>query len=164
MSYFAAGLARTADGWAGAELDLDDAEDLEQLADQLRDLAGDGGGPSLLLLEQDDEYVAVVRVDGGSGSLDEPKVFLSDRRAVQASDVAALLWEQEDPGDDEDDEEGTRPVAEPVGDSDLLADLGTPAADLLRLCADQGVLPADVITEICQRAGCADVLEGLREL
>lgn len=162
MSYFAAGLARTVDGWAGAVLDLDEVEDLEQLADQLRDLAGDGNGPSLLLLEEDDEYVAVVRVD--AGSLDEPKVFLSDRRAVQASDVAALLWEQEEPGNEEDEDEGTRPVAEPVGDSDLLADLGTPAADLLRLCADQGVLPADVITEICERAGCADVLEGLREL
>jgi putative tRNA adenosine deaminase-associated protein len=162
VSYFAAALARTESGWTGSELDLADVEDLEQLADVLRDLAGDGEGPSLLLLEEDDEYVAVVRVDGGTGGLDEPRVFLSDRRAVQGSDVAAMLWELDD-DDDEDDDEGTKPVAEPVGDSALLTDLGTSSSELLRLCAEEGTLPADVITELCERAGCADVLEGLRE-
>ena len=95
MSYFAAALARTPDGWAGQELDLDEFEDLEGLAEELRDLTGDGDGPALLLLEEDDEYVAVVRVDGGTGSLSEPRVFLSDQRAVLASDVAAMLWEEE---------------------------------------------------------------------
>jgi putative tRNA adenosine deaminase-associated protein len=162
VSYFAAALARTESGWTGSELDLADIEDLEQLADVLRDLAGDGEGPSLLLLEEDDEYVAVVRVDGGTGGLDEPRVFLSDRRAVQGSDVAAMLWELVE-DDDEDDDEGTRPVAEPVGDSALLTDLGTSSSELLRLCAEEGTLPADVITELCERAGCADALEGLRE-
>jgi putative tRNA adenosine deaminase-associated protein len=162
VSYFAAALARTESGWTGSELDLADIEDLEQLADVLRDLAGDSAGPSLLLLEEDDEYVAVVRVDGGTGGLDEPRVFLSDRRAVQGSDVAAMLWELVE-DDDEDDDEGTRPVAEPVGDSGLLTDLGTSSSELLRLCAEEGTLPADVITELCERAGCADVLEGLRE-
>ena len=160
MPYFAAGLARTERGWTGTELDLGDVDDLEQLAEELRDLA-DGDGPALMLLEEDDEYVAVVRVDGGA--LTEPRVFLSDRRAVQQSDVAAMLWDEDDSGDDEDDDEGTRPVAEPVGDAALLSDLGTPADELLRLCAEEGSLPADVITEVCERAGCADVLEGLRE-
>lgn len=162
MSYFAAGLARTDQGWAGTELDLDDVADLDQLVDVLRDLADDSVGPVVMLLEEDDEYVAIVRVQGG-GSLDEPRVFLSDRRAVQASEVAALLWERDDDSDEDDEDEGTRPVAEPVGDSGLLADLGTPSDELLRLCADQGVLPADVLTEICERAGCADVLEDLRD-
>ena len=162
MSYFAAALARTDSEWAGSELDLADVEDLEQLADVLRDLVGDGDGPSLLLLEEDDEYVAVLRVDGGAGALDEPRVFLSDRRAVQGSDVAAMLWQQGE-DDDEDDDEGTRAVAEPVGDTGLLTDLGTSSSELLRLCAEEGTLPADVITEVCERAGCVDVLEGLRE-
>jgi putative tRNA adenosine deaminase-associated protein len=163
VSHFAAALARIERGWTGTELDLGDIDDLEVLADGLRDLTGDGPGPALLLLEEDDEYVAVVRVDGGGGSLDEPRVFLSDRRAVQGSDVAAMLWEQavEEGGDDED--EGTRPVADPVGDTTLLTDLGTPPDELLRLCAEEGLLPADVITELCERAGCGDVLEGLRE-
>jgi putative tRNA adenosine deaminase-associated protein len=162
VSYFAAALARTEAGWTGTELDLDEVDDVEALADVLRDLSGDGGGPALLLLEEDDEYLAVVRVDGGAGGLDEPRVFLSDRRAVQQSDVAAMLWEDAPPADDDEDE-GTRPVAEPVGDTALLSDLGTSADDLLALAAEEGLLPADVITELCTRAGCADVLEGLRD-
>jgi len=165
VSYFAAALARTEAGWTGVELDLSDLDDLEQVTDALRDLAGDGPGPALLLLEEDDEHLAVVRVDGGAGSLDEPRVFLSDRRAVQASDVARMLWEDAEPPveDDEDDDEGTRPIAEPVGDSAVLADLGTPADALLELCAEEGLLPADVLTAVCERAGCDDVLERLRE-
>jgi putative tRNA adenosine deaminase-associated protein len=165
VPYFAVALARTEGGWTGQELDLSEVEDIEQLAEALRDLTGDGPGPALLLLEEDDEHLAVVRVDGGAGSLDEPRVFLSDRRAVLASDVAQMLWEDtEAPVDDEDeDDEGTRPIAEPVGDTSILADLGTPADRLLELCAEEGLLPADVLTALCERAGCDDVLEQLRE-
>jgi putative tRNA adenosine deaminase-associated protein len=165
VSYFAVALARTEGGWTGEELDLSEVEDIEQLADLLRDLTGEGAGPALMLLEEDDEHLAVVRVDGGTGSLDEPRVFLSDRRAVQASEVAQMLWEDaEPPVEEEDDEdEGTRPIAEPVGDTAVLADLGTPADDLVELCAEEGLLPADVLTAVCERAGCVDVLESLRE-
>ena len=160
MPYFAAALARTAAGWTGEEVDLDEYDDLEGLADHLRDLVEDGAGPALLLLEQDDEYVGVVRVDGGA-ALVEPRLFLSDRRAVLADGVAAKLWD--DDGDADDDDEGTRPVAEPVGDATLLTDLGTSAQDLVALCAEEGLLPADVHTALCERAGCLEVLEGLRE-
>ena len=165
MSYFAVALARNEAGWAGVEVDLDDLPDLDALSERLRDLTGEGTGPALLLLEEDDEYVAVVRVDGGPGSLEEPRVFLSDRRAVQNSDVAAMLWEEADldAADDDEDDEGTRPMAEPVGDTSVLVDLGTPADTLLELCAEEGLLPADVLTALCERAGCDDVLEQLRE-
>lgn len=165
MSYFAVALARTEGGWRGEELDLAEVEDIEQLADLLRDLTGEGAGPSLMLLEEDDEHLAVVRVDGGIGSLDEARVFLSDRRAVQVSEVAQMLWEDAEPAaeEEDDDDESTRPIAEPVGDSAILADLGTPADDLVELCAEEGLLPADVLTVVCERAGCVDVLESLRE-
>ncbi len=165
MSYFAAALARTASGWTGEEVDLSEVEDLDALSDLLRDRTGDGPGPALLLLEENDEYVAVVRVDGSAGSLEEPRVFLSDRRAVQGSEVAAMLWEEAEPEDGEEDEEdeGTRPIAEPVGDTSLLADLGIPDEVLLEVCAEEGLLPADVLTALCERAGCEDVLEQLRE-
>ena len=161
--YFAAALARSEQGWTGVELDLDEVDDLESLADLLRDLTGEGEGPALLLLEEDDEHLAVVRVDGGAGSLAEPRVFLSDRRAVGNSEVAAMLWEDADGEGADDDDEGTRPIAEPVGDSALLADLGTSAQSLLDLCAEEGLLPADMLTTVCERAGCDDVLERLRE-
>ena len=164
MSYFAAALARTEQGWKGVELDLAEVEDLEGLTDLLRDLTGEGEGPALMLLDEDDEHLAVVRVDGGVGSLTEPRVFLSDRRAVMNSEVAAMLWEDaEHEGGEDDEDEGTRAMAEPVGDTALLADLGTSADSLLELCAEEGLLPADVLTTLCERAGCDDVLEQLRE-
>lgn len=158
MGYFAAALTRTPQGWQGQELDLDGLEDLEDVADTLRDL--DDGGLALLLLEQDDEWLGVVRVQGD----DDPRVFLSDKRAVLSSEVAALLWDVEPAAvPDEDEEEGARPVAEPVGDASLLADLGTPEEALLGLCAEEGMLPADVLTAVGERAGFVDVLDSLRE-
>jgi len=159
VSYFAAALVRTSGTWIARDLDLDAVEDLEELAEALRDL--DGEGPALLLLEQDDEWLGVVRVEGD----DDPRVFLSDRRAVQASEVAALIWEEEpDESLDSDEEEGTRPVAEPVGDAGVLADLGTSAEALLELCAHEGLLPADVLSAVGERGGFLDVLDDLREV
>jgi putative tRNA adenosine deaminase-associated protein len=165
VSYFAAALARTDSGWTGEELDLGEVEDLDALADLLRDQTGEGPGPALLMLEENDEYIALVRVDGSAGTLLEPRVFLSDRRAVQSSEFAAMLWEQDEveEDDEEDEDEGTRPIAEPVGDTELLSDLGVPAEVLLELSAEEGLLPADVLTALCERAGCVDVLEQLRE-
>jgi putative tRNA adenosine deaminase-associated protein len=161
LSYFAAALVRVDGDWSAREVDLDEVGDLEELADAMRDL--DGGGPALLLLEQDDEWLGVVRVDGD----DDPRVFLSDRRAVEVSEVAAMIWDVDPvvpPEGDEEEEEGTRPVAEPVGDASLLADLGTPAETLLALCAEEGMLPADVLTAVGERAGFVEVLDALREV
>lgn len=157
MAYFAAALARTVDGWTGRDVDLDGVEDLEALTETLRDLYDDSP-LILLMLEQDDEWMGVVRVEPD----EDPRVFLSDRRAVHASDVAALLWEEEEEVPDEDDE-APPPIAEPVGDAELLSDLGTPGPALLDLCATEGMLPADVLTALGERAGFVDVLDGLRE-
>ncbi|HTL23997.1 MAG TPA: tRNA adenosine deaminase-associated protein [Mycobacteriales bacterium] len=159
MGYFAAAVVRSSGAWSARDLDLDEVEDLEELVDTMRDL--DGDGPALLLLEADDEWLGVVRVDGDA----DPRVFLSDRRAVEVSEVAALLWEVEpEPPVEEDEEEGPRPVAEPVGDPGLLADLGTPADDLLALCAHEGFLPGDVLSAVGERAGFLEVLDDLREV
>jgi putative tRNA adenosine deaminase-associated protein len=159
VGYFAAAVVRSSGAWSARDLDLDEVEDLEELVDTMRDL--DGDGPALLLLEADDEWLGVVRVDGDA----DPRVFLSDRRAVEVSEVAALLWEVEpQPPVEEDEEEGPRPVAEPVGDPGLLADLGTPADDLLALCAHEGFLPGDVLSAVGERAGFLEVLDDLREV
>jgi putative tRNA adenosine deaminase-associated protein len=67
-------------------------------------------------------------------------------------------------GDDTDaDEPPSTPDADPVGDADLLADLGVSAHKLLALCAHEGMLPADITAEVCQAIGCGDELEELRE-
>ena len=57
----------------------------------------------------------------------------------------------------------TLPEAEPAGDADLLDDLGVPAGRLLELCAQEGMLPADITAELCQAIGCGDEVEELRE-
>ncbi len=159
MGYFAAAVVRSPDGWTARDLDLDELEDLEDIVEMMRDL--DAEGPALLFLEQDDEWLGVVRVDGDQ----DPRVFLSDRRAVEVSELAALIWEHDpEPVVDPDDEEGTRAVAEPVGDPDLLADLGTPGEKLLALCAHEGMLPADVITALGEKAGFLEALDALREV
>lgn len=163
MSYFAAMLARSAAGWTGQELDLDGAEDVDAVADLIRDL---GAGTALLFVEEDDEYVAIVRVDRDS---DEPRVFISDGRAADSYPIVELLAVAVEAARDEDADAGEEDEdappghdSEPLGDAALLADLGTPARDLLALCAHEGTLPSDVISEVCERAGCLDELEALR--
>ena len=161
MTYFAAAVVRTPDGWTGRELDLDDVEDIDGVADLLRD--AEDGGTVLFFLEEDDEYVAIVRVDGDA----DPRTFISDDRAVATSAHAALLMEDvappEDVDPDEDDDEGTRPDAEVAGDADIVASFGIPADTLVELCSTEGMLPADIVTAICEKAGCADVLDEIRE-
>ena len=161
--YFAAALTRLDAGWDARELDLTDVADVEEVTELLRDVSSeldDPPGPVLLFLEEDDEYVAVLRVDGDT----DVRVFLSDVRAIHTSALAALLAEDAEPAPiDDDDDEGTRPEAEPVGEPELLADLGTSTSELLELCNREGLLPADVISELCRRAGCVDELEKLRE-
>ena len=159
MTYFAAVLSRINDVWSGDELDLEVVEDLDGLVERLRDAAD--GGTALLFLEEDDEYVAIVRVDDDL----DPRIFISDARAGATSALAAMVLEDtavEAPEEDEDEEEGTRPIEEPAGDDYIVGDFGITAATLLSLCAEKGMLPADVITAICEKAGCIEALEDLR--
>lgn len=174
MPYFAAALARRPSGWSATELDLDEVEDFAELTDVLRDL-DDKADNTLLFLEEDDVYVAIVRVDGA----DDPRVFVSDVRAGEESRIATMLLEEvgtpepapllvdeeildEVDGVVEDDDSVESTDIVPAGDSDLLADLGTPSARLLALCAQEGSLPADVITAVSAQAGCLDELEEIR--
>jgi putative tRNA adenosine deaminase-associated protein len=161
VPYFAAALSRTDDGWTSSEVDLDGVEDLDTLVEMLRDLSV--GGPVLFFLEEDDEYLAIVRVDGDA----DPRTFISDDRAVATSTFAALVMEDvpppEDAKADEDDDEGTRPDAEVAGDTEIVAAFGVPAKKLVDLCATEGMLPGDIVTAICEAAGCADAIDEIRE-
>jgi putative tRNA adenosine deaminase-associated protein len=175
VSYFAAVLARGSKGWTAAELDLDGAADVEEVADLVREVEPDAD-VSLLFVECEDEYLVVVRLDGD----DDPRVFASDAAFADESRVGEMLLAGLEPvtgavvldeelgddtdaadGDEDDDEE--TPTLHPVGEADLLSDLGTPAKDLLAMCSHEGTLPADVMVELCARAGCAEALEELRE-
>ena len=171
MSYFAAALARRGGDWVGTEIDLADAEDLDGVVDVLRAAVGDDTEVALLLFEENDEWFAIVRVDDDS----DPRVFVSDGRVVETSAIGAILGEaaavQDDDEDDEDDsdeddeddsDDDAHAAGDPIGDADVMADLGTPADRLLKLCAEEGQLPADILSAVCETAGCLEALEQLR--
>lgn len=175
MSYFAAAAARSADGWLVADVSLAGASDVEDVAERLREVAPEAN-ISLLFVESDDAYLVILRLDEG----EDLRVFGSDAAFAEESRIGAvLLGDIEEPAieldlelveneaeSESEDEEPTPAAladADPVGDADLLADLGIPASRLLALCAHEGMLPSDITAELCQTLGFADQVEELRE-
>jgi len=174
VTYFAAALARRGAGWTGEEIDLGDVEDLDGVIESVRQAVGDDAETALMLFEENDEWFGVVRIDDDG----DPRVFVSDGRVVETSQVGGILGEaatvddddaadvgddDEDGDDDEEEEEATRAAGDPIGDPELLADLGVPGNRLLALCAEEGQLPADILSALCETAGCLEALEALRE-
>ena len=170
MSTFAAAAARGKNGWTASELDLSNLADIDEVVDVLRDVEPDAE-VALLFVESDDQYLAILRLDEG----EDLRVFGSDSAFAEESRFGTvLLGEIEAPaleideltaggGDDETDRPAADPDADPVGDAELLADLGIASHQLLGLCGKEGMLPSDVTAEICQRIGCGDEVEELRE-
>ncbi|HEY2795461.1 MAG TPA: tRNA adenosine deaminase-associated protein [Micromonosporaceae bacterium] len=182
MSNFAAAAVRgPSNKWSAAEIDLSGVADIDEVADRLRDVDIDAD-VSVLFVESDDTYLVILRLDDG----EDLRVFGSDSAFADESRLGALLLgEIEEPAleiddvvaeaepDDEDedaDDEGDEllpaatPDADPVGDADLLADLGVPAHRLLELCSREGLLPADITAEVALVMGCVDEIEELREV
>jgi len=173
VAYFAALLVRAQTEWGANEIDLDEVDDLGGLADVIRDVAEDE--TALLLLEEEDTWFALVRVDGD----EDPRVFVSDTGAVARSALADVLVidagldaaglskdgdEDDDADEDEEAEDDDLPAVGtggPGGDTRVLADFGIGADDLCALCRD-GMLPADSLSEIADRIGFADELEAVR--
>ncbi|MEV4658880.1 tRNA adenosine deaminase-associated protein [Micromonospora sp. NPDC049301] len=175
MSYFAAAVVRDDSGWSAAEVSLRGATDIDEVADRLRDVDQEAD-ISLLFVEADDAYLVILRLDEG----EDLRVFGSDSAYAEESRLGSLLvgdlktsvtglddGDESRPvtgGDEESEQPAVDPEADPVGDADLLANLGIPAQRLLSLCTHEGMLPADVTAEICQVLGCADEVEDLREV
>jgi putative tRNA adenosine deaminase-associated protein len=169
LSTFAAAVARGKNGWTASELDLSGLGDIDEVVDALRDAEPDAG-LTLLFVESDDQYLAILRLDEG----EDLRVFGSDSAFTEESRIGSvLLGEIEAPAleieeltaarDDDEDAPETDPDADPVGDAELLNDLGISAQRLLALCGQEGMMPADVTAEICQQIGCGDEVEELRE-
>lgn len=175
--YFAALLARTEDGWEASDRELDDVETLSDLADLARE-ASPEDDTVLVLIEQEDAWFGVVRIDGE----DDPRIYVSDAAAAARSSYGEILLTDEllgkEPGEDEadldaldldgteepdgdsdDDEDGTGADAvphSPVGDSEILDDLGVSEKELKALDAD------DALGAIAEALGAAEVLETVR--
>ncbi|WP_019547798.1 hypothetical protein [Streptomyces sulphureus] len=179
--YFAALLARTEDGWEASDTELDDVETLADLADLAREAATDDE-TVLVCIEQEGVWFGLVRVDGE----DDPRVYVSDGAAAMRSSYGEVLLSDELLGREPEDlaaldqlvdldgtEEGEpdREAAEeapegeaaedtapsgPLGDAQLLADLGLEAAELFSLT------PQDALNEVAEALGATDVLESVR--
>ncbi|MGH3712700.1 MAG: tRNA adenosine deaminase-associated protein [Micromonosporaceae bacterium] len=182
MSYFAGAVVRGPKGWAASDFDLGGVSDAEDVADRLRDVDLEAT-ISLLFVEIDEEYLVLLRLDDG----EDLRVFASDAALSEESRLGAVLVADLEPPDhgidipdipddpdeldetaDEDSEEEAsgvevEPDADPIGDVDLLTDLGIPSRRLLAMVSHEGKLPSDVTAEICERLGCADEVEELRE-
>ncbi|MFI7401333.1 hypothetical protein ACIBW9_12775 [Streptomyces sp. NPDC049541] len=174
--YFAALLARTEDGWEASDTELDDVETLSDLADLARE-ASTEDDTVLILIEQEETWFGVVRVDGE----DDPRIYVSDAAAAARSSYGEILLTDEllgrEPGEDdpdldsldldgtedgEDEEDGDEdtPSAEsvphsPVGDAEILDDLGVSAKELRSL-------DEDALNTIAEALGASEVLETVR--
>ncbi|MEU8652822.1 hypothetical protein [Streptomyces sp. NPDC048737] len=176
--YFAALLARTEDGWEASDTELDDVETLSDLADLAREASPDED-TVLVLIEQEDSWFGVVRIDGE----EDPRIFVSDASAAARSSYGEILLTDEllgrDPGDaddldaldldgtedgdaedDDTDGAGSTGSAEavphgPVGDAGILDDLGVGEKELRSLSSD-------ALTEIAESLGASEVLETVR--
>ena len=174
--YFAALLARTEDGWKASDTELDDVETLSDLADLARE-ASPGEDTVLVLIEQEDAWFGVVRIDGE----DDPRIYVSDAAAAARSSYGEILLTDEllgrEPGEDDadldsldldgtedgesdaDDDDDTSAEAvphSPVGDIEILDDLGVGEKELLALDAD------DALSSIADALGASEVLETVR--
>ncbi|WP_406304138.1 hypothetical protein OHA61_19805 [Streptomyces sp. NBC_00885] len=178
--YFAALLARTQDGWEASDTELDDVETLSDLTDLAREASVDED-TVLVYIEQEDAWFGVLRVEGE----EDPRIFVSDAAAAARSSYGEILTNEllggddddpaddldtldldgtEDPepeDDDADDEVGESGSAAelvpagPVGDRDILMDLGLSEKELL-------ALDTDALLEIADALGAAEVLETVR--
>jgi putative tRNA adenosine deaminase-associated protein len=177
--YFAALLARTEDGWEASDTELDNVETLSDLADLAREASPDED-TVLVLIEQEDAWFGVVRVDGE----DDPRIYVSDAAAAARSSYGEILLTDEllgrEPGDDvadldsldldgtedgdsddagpDDDVAGASGEAVPhgpVGDAGILDDLGVTEKELRSLSED-------AVTEIAEALGASETLETVR--
>jgi putative tRNA adenosine deaminase-associated protein len=145
--YFAALLARTEDGWEASDTELDDVETLSDLTDLAREASEED--TVLVLIEQEDAWFGVVRVDGE----EDPRIYVSDAAAAARSSYGEILLT-----DDEEEESVSGEIVShsPVGDREILADLGVSEKELLAL--DEG----DALSTIAEALGAAEVLETVR--
>ncbi|TDE18876.1 hypothetical protein [Actinomadura sp. 6K520] len=145
MTQFAAVFAQTPQGWVGMEAALAEAEHVDDVADLMREAAVETyGDPVVLLIEQDDDWFAVVRLDGE----DEPRAYVS---AVREDGFGALFQQLV----------GEVPDGDPGGDPALLEDLGVNAKQLSDL--GESAVPGDALLTVAEHAGFGEEFDHLRD-
>ncbi|MFJ6748120.1 MULTISPECIES: hypothetical protein [unclassified Streptomyces] len=183
--YFAALLARTEDGWEASDTELDNVETFADLADLAREAAVDDDTVVAFIEQEDAWFgvirvdgeedprvflsnaAAAARSSYGAMMTDE----LLGRDEDDAADLDSLDLDGTEDGepesdaepsdDDNDDNEavngsdGPAPPPGPLGDPELLADLGVSEKELL-------ALDGEALSTIADSLGCTEVLEAVR--
>lgn len=86
VAYFTAVIAKAGDVWRARDVEVDEYDNLDDLADALRSVAVDEE-PVVAVIEHEDEWFALIRVDGD----DEPRLFVSDLLASARSRYGHML-------------------------------------------------------------------------
>ncbi|MEJ5945453.1 tRNA adenosine deaminase-associated protein [Pseudokineococcus basanitobsidens] len=139
MSYFTAVITCEEGAWRSHDVDVEDVTDLDDLADVLRRVAPDGG-TALAVLEHEDEWFAVARLDGdtlaaGEDVDEEVRLFVSDLAASQRSHYGDLVA----PAAETEAEMGDEPEEAPEEVTDPASRTRGPGAE----AADGAPTPAD---------------------
>ena len=180
VAYFTAVISRAGVSWRARDVEVDEANTLEELADSLRGVAV-GDQPVIAVIEHEDEWFAIVRVDGD----DEPRLFVSDLYAASHSHYGPLLAPAADVDSDDDllddvddgtkdgdadegdGESGVKADPEPkvavwAGETDLLEDLGVSGRTLRKLVEENSDDPGTVLGEVGETVGFVELLDTLR--
>jgi putative tRNA adenosine deaminase-associated protein len=144
---FAVAAYRREGRWVVQELAHDLEADVDVLSHALRRFSGDAGAVALVGL--DDDYFVILRVTGT-----RTRVLLSDISAADEWDLGAstvdflgLPFPEE--GDDQ----------VPVGDLDLLGDLGMSELDLGLLLDDTDLYPEELLSDVARRVGFGELFD-----
>lgn len=86
MSFFTAVLANDGASWRAKDVDVEDCASLDDLAEMMRDVAH-GANPVLTIIEREDGWFALVRVDGD----DPATLFVSDLPSAQEGHYAQVV-------------------------------------------------------------------------
>jgi putative tRNA adenosine deaminase-associated protein len=127
--------------WQVEQLAVENIEDIESFAAELRRYPGDGG--ALGMVSVDEDFFVLVKVTGA-----RTQVLLSDVTAATDWPLARSAVELLDIPlpDDEDDQE-------PAGDMGLLSDLGLSAMDMGALLDDYDLYPDEMLGDIAAKVG-----------
>jgi putative tRNA adenosine deaminase-associated protein len=146
---FAVAAYRDEGEWQVVELHATIGEDVDELSDALTRFPSEVG--VLGLVSMNDDFFVILRRSG-----EQVRALLSDVTAVTdwplAGGVADLL-DLPDPEDPVD--------PQPVGDLDIISDLGMPGLELSVLCDDDDLFPEDILRDVADRLGFGDKLDAI---
>jgi putative tRNA adenosine deaminase-associated protein len=134
--------------WQVQSLPPHSADDMDGLIRSLRPLPSESGTLGLISVAED--FFLLVRVLGS-----QVRLMLSDCTAATewslASEVVSMLDGSEPDADDD---------AQPVGDLEIVADLGVSGMDISVLCEDADRYPDEVLLDIAAQLGFGAQFEG----